>query len=92
MRSSYYDKGQFPAAKTKVPQLLDESQKITIKFSIEESLLAKIKQFHIQPAEICVRELRREVRRRQRAVALRAERQRKRQIVNRYSGEVLSTS
>ncbi len=89
--STYYGKGQFPGAKIKIPKAQDKGQKFTIKFSVDEPLFAKLKQFHIWPSEVCVAALRREATRRQKAAGDRKRRRMKGQIVNRYIGEVLTT-
>jgi predicted transcriptional regulator with HTH domain len=59
-----------------------------MRYTIDEDLLAKIKLLHIRPSAIILRELRREVRRRERAERSCT----KKQIVNRYTGEVLASS
>ena len=41
--SPYYSKDQFPGAKIRIPLPPDESERIPIKFSIDEPLLGKIK-------------------------------------------------
>jgi hypothetical protein len=56
-------------------------------YNIDESLLAKIKELHISPSTIIQKELRREVRRRERDLR----RKTKKLVVNRYTGEVLTT-
>ena len=55
-------------------------------YTIDEELFAKLKMLHITPSEVIRRELRREVRRRE---AIHRKKM-KGQIINRFSGEVLS--
>jgi len=64
----------------------DYSPKIKMTYSVEESVFADLKRFHIRPSVVIDRELRREIRRRKKELRLKE----KRQILNRYSGEVLS--
>ncbi len=60
-------------------------KKISMVYYIDESLLAKLKAYHVKPSDVIVRELKREVRRRER----RAREAKRRQVVNRFSGEVV---
>ena len=60
-------------------------------YSVDERLLAKIRLLHIQPAKVIKGALSREVTRRSRARSQRVKRLRRKQIVNRFSGEILST-
>lgn len=64
----------------------DGSQKISFTFYVDESLVADLKLLHIKPSVVLDRELRREVRRRKRILKEKA----KSQIVNRFSGQVLT--
>ncbi len=63
------------------------SERITLTYTIDEALFSQIKFLHIWPSTVIVKELRREVRRRQRGQRERA----RRRIVNRFSGEILTT-
>jgi len=60
-------------------------RKISIVVHIDEDLFADLKLLHIRPSTVIDRKLRREVRRRKRAIRLKE----RGQLVNRFSGEVL---
>ncbi len=62
-------------------------ERITLTYTIDEALFSQIKLLHIWPSTVIVKELRREVRRRQRIQRERA----RRRIVNKFSGEILTT-
>ncbi len=64
----------------------DQAHRIKMTYIVEESVLANLKKFHIRPSAVIDGELKREIRRRKKALRIRE----KKQIVNRYSGEVLS--
>lgn len=61
--------------------------RIVLSYSVDEKLFEEIKVLHIKPSVVIDRELRREVRRRKEELRSKT----KRQLVNRFSGEVLST-
>jgi len=65
----------------------EHPQKISFTFRIDESVVAEMKLLHIRPSAIVDRELRREISRRKRLLKSKT----KAQVVNRFSGEVLSS-
>lgn len=71
----------------RLPESPDAAEKFTLTYRIDESTLAKLKLYHIWPSAVIRRELRREIRRRERAAKQKA----RKQVVNRHSGEVLTT-
>lgn len=80
-------RGPMDGATIGVPALPIKPQRIAMRYSVDEDLLAKIKLLRIRPSAVIDRELRREVRRREKALKARADHQ----VVNRFSGEVLTT-
>jgi len=76
---------RIPGSRIEIPEVKEKPERFTMSYTIDENLLAEIKKFHIMPSGIIRRELRREVRRRKKALKQRQ----RRLIINRYSGEVL---
>lgn len=74
-------------AQIRLPGSPDTAEKVTMTYRVDESTLAKLKLYHIWPSAVIRRELRREIGRRERAAKQKA----RKQVVNRYSGEVLTT-
>ncbi|QQG49097.1 MAG: type II toxin-antitoxin system CcdA family antitoxin [archaeon] len=64
--------------------------KFKLVVTIDEGLLANIKRYRIVPSQVIKRALRQEVRLRRAEARARAKRKAQGQVVNRFSGEVLS--
>ena len=72
-------------SRIEVPPIPDKPLRIKLENTVGESVLADLKKFHIRPSAIIDRELKRETRRRKKLLRVKE----KKQIVNRYCGEVL---
>ena len=80
-------RGILTGATIAVPQLPDRRARIKMTYKIDEGVLAKIKRLRIQPSAVIQRELRREIRRREKRKREAA----RSQIINKFSGQVLTT-
>ena len=59
--------------------------------TISEKMLGQIKMYRIRPSEVCIKALRNEISNKKRVATAKERDIRRRQVINRFSGEVLLT-